>query len=74
MQIQQVVEEEKKKAKQLCTSREILLKAVKMENILKTTKTESQYKNQHFENKLNIWKNNPLLYSGTSLNDNPAKR
>ena len=44
----------------ISTSREKLLKAVKMENILKTTETKAQYKKQIFENKLKRWKNKPL--------------
>ena len=44
----------------LQASREKLLKAVKMENILKTTETKAQYKKQQFENKLNRWENKLL--------------
>ena len=60
MQIQQVVEEKRSLNYYISTNREKLLKAVKMENILKTTEAKAQYKKQLFENKLNSWKNKPL--------------
>ena len=51
LQINEVVEEEKRSLNDfISTSREKLLKAVKMENTLKRTETKAQYKKQQFEN------------------------
>ena len=49
LQLEEAVEEEKRSLNDyISRSREKLLKAMKMENILKTTETKAQYKKQQF--------------------------